>query len=221
MVNSKHAFWLALVFTVIVFVIGLIFGFFLESFRADKVQFSLVDSEVNILDDQLRNRVIDDFDIECDVAVQSTFDFADKIYQEALKLESYDAASQFSDYFLILHRRYDLLRTLLWLESVELRERCEGEFHTVVYLYDYQSEDIDIGSKQNFYSRLLLDLKNKYPDEIVLIPIAANTDLESVELVVKNYNIKSLPSIIIDELEIINGVITFEELENIVFQTNK
>jgi len=216
MANTKHAFWHALVFTIIVFGIGLILGFFLESYRADKVQFNLIDSEINILDDQLRTRIIEDFDIDCDVAVQSTFDFADKIYGEALKLESYDSASKVSDSFLILHKRYDLLRTLLWIESVELRESCGRDFHTVVYLYDYATEDIDIRSRQLFYSKLLLDLKNKYPDEVLLIPIAVNNGLESVDLVVESYGITEFPSIILDESEIINGIITFEEFEDII-----
>ena len=216
MLNTKHAFWQALVFTIIVFGIGLILGFFLESYRADKVQFNLVDSEINILDDQLRIRIIEDFNIDCDVAVQSTFDFADKIYQEAIKLESYDSASKISDSFLILHRRYDLLRTLLWIESVELRETCGRDFHTVVYLYDYATEDINIRSRQLFYSKLLLDLKNKYPDEILLIPIAVNTNLESVDLVVDKYGIEEFPSIILDESDVISGIITFDELEEII-----
>jgi hypothetical protein len=220
MVNTKHAFWQALVFTVIVFVIGLIFGFFLESYRADKVQYILLDSEISVLDDQLRNKIIGDFDIDCDIAVKSTFDFADKIYNEAIKLESYDSASQFSESFLVLHRRYDLLRALLWAESVELREECEEDFHIVVYLYDYDTEEINIKSKQSFYSKLLLDLKNEYEEEIILIPIAGNTDLESVNLLLDKYNITEFPVIIIDESKIIDGVVTFKELENIVFEGN-
>lgn len=216
MANSKHAFWQALIFTIIVFGIGLILGFFLESYRADKVQFNLLDSEINVLDDQLRNRVIGDFNVECNIAVQSTFDFADKIYGEALKLESYDSASKFSDSFLVLHRRYDLLRTLLWLESVELRERCGKEYHTVVYLYEYNNEDIDVRSKQLFYSRLLTDLKNKYPDKIILIPIAVDTGLESVSLITEYYQVNEFPSIIIDESSVINGIVTLEKLESVV-----
>lgn len=215
--NSKHAFWQALVFAIVVFGIGLILGFFLESYRADRVQFNLMDSEINILDDQIRNRIIGEFDIDCDVAVQSTFNFADKIYREAVKLESYDSASKISDSFLILHRRYDLLRTLLWVESVKLREECESDFHTVVYLYDYGTEDIDIRSKQLFYARLLLDLKNKYPQQVILIPIATDTNLESVDLLVGKYEISEFPSIVVDEREVVNEVITFEEFESIVF----
>ena len=218
MVNSKHAFWQALIFAIVIFGIGLILGFFLESYRADQVQYNLVNSEVSLLDEQVRERLINDLNFDCELAKQSTFDFADNIYDEALKLESYDSASKFnSDSFLVLHRRYDLLRTLLWSQSIELKETCEEDFHTVVYLYNYRPEDIDTNSKQIFFSRLLLDLKLKYPDEIILIPIAVNNDLASVDLIVQSYELVDFPTVIIDEEKIVQDIITLEELENIVF----
>jgi hypothetical protein len=217
--NSKHAFWQALVFSVAVFVLGLILGFFLESSRAEKVQYNLLDSEINILDNQVRDRIVGDFNVDCDLAVRSIFDFADKIYDEAVKLEAFDGAAKFSkDEFLILHRRYDLLRTLLWTESVALKDKCGGDFHTVIYLYDYANENIDVKSQQQFYSRLLLDLKNRNGEEIILIPIATDTNLASVDLLVENYDIAELPVIIIDEREVITGIIKLDELESIVFE---
>jgi hypothetical protein len=219
---SKHAFWQALIFSVLVFGAGLLLGFFLESSRADKIQYNLIDSEINVLDDEVRNRVIKDFDVRCNLAIESTFNFADKIYLEAAKMEQYDGAAKFSDSLDILHRRYDLLRTLLWTESIELKEKCSEmkDFHTVVYLYQYETDDVDIDSKQLYFSRLLFDLKLKYPDEIILIPIAADTNLESVNLITRNYGIFEYPTIIIDEEEIISEIVTLEEIENVVFQAN-
>lgn len=190
----------------------------MESYRAEKVQYILIDSEINILDDDLRNKIIGDFNVSCELALESTFDFADKIYSEAGKLEQYDNAAKFGDSLFILHKRYDLLRTLLWSESVELKKECGDDFHTVVYLYKYKLDDVDIDSRQLYYSRLLFDLKLAYPDQIILIPIAVNTDLGSVDLVVKNYGITKFPSIIIDEKEIVDEIITFEEMESIVFR---
>jgi hypothetical protein len=221
--NNKHAFWMALVFTVAVFGVGLIFGIFLEGSRVDKVQAILADSEINILDDELRNKVLEDFNISCVLAVDNAFNFADKIYFEASKLEQYDAASKFENSLLILHRRYDLLRTLLWSDTIGLKERCAEEsknVHTVVYLYQYDIEDIDIDSKQLFYSRLLFDLKLKYPREVLLIPIAVNTNLSSVDIIMDSYDFEEFPKVIIDEEKVIDEVITFEELEKIVFESN-
>ena len=221
--DSKHAFWQAFVFTIIVFGTGLILGFFLESYRADKVQYILIDSEINILDNQLRERITSDFNLSCSSAIDSVFDFADQIFFEADKLERYDSASKFSDNLFVLHKRYDLLRTLLWLEAIDLKANCgkEADFHTVVYLYLYKSEDVDIDSKQLFYSRLLFDMKQKYPDKVLLIPIAVNTGLSSVELIVENYNLGEFPYVIVDEEKIVNEILTFDELENIVFENSK
>jgi hypothetical protein len=215
---TKHAFWQALLFTIVVFGIGLILGFFLESSRSGKVQYSVLDSEINLLDEQVRDRVLADFDIDCKSAEESTFGFADKIFEEAKQLEQFDAATQFTrENFLILHRRYDLLRTMLWTEAIELKERCGNNFVTVVYLYSYASEDVDQRSKQTAYSRMLTDLKEKYASDVLLIPIAANMDLESVELIRRNYDIKQTPAIIVNEEKVLSGLITFDELEKEVF----
>lgn len=69
-------------------------------------------------------------------------------------------------------------------------------------------------------SRLLADLKNKHGSGILLIPIAANLNLESVNLVLEKYEIKEIPAIIVDERKVVKDSVTFEELESIVFENN-
>jgi hypothetical protein len=216
--SSKHAFWQALVFTIIVFIIGLILGFFLESNRAEKVEIALINSEINLLDEQIRNRGIEQFNIECELAKESTIAFADSIYKEALKLEKYDATSKFSDTLRTLHKRYDLLRMLLWIEGIKLKENCAEEIHTAVYFFQYASEEVEIEAKQSALSRLLLDLKNKHGSQILLIPIAGNLELKSIDLVLKKYGSFAPPVIIIDEEKVITKPITFDQLESIIFE---
>jgi len=221
MVSNKHPFWLALVFTISLFFIGISLGFFLEGTREDVVERNVLNSEINLLDEQLRSRVVEDFDLDCDSAVQSTFDFADKVFSEARLLEEYDLASSFGNSLKVLHKRYDLLRTMLWIESIRLKEECNRNFHTVVYFYDYATEDIGLKSKQGALSKVLEDLKEKYGEEVLLIPIAGNLGLESVDLVLSKYNITELPAIIIDENVVIRGLIVIDKLEKIVFEGNK
>jgi hypothetical protein len=169
------------------------------------------------MDDQVRNRVVTDFNVNCDLATESVFQFADEVYEDALQLERYDAASQFGETFFILHRRYDLLRSLLWTESLELKRKCGNEVHTIVYFYEFQTEDLDKSSKQLFYSRLLLDVKLAYPNKVLLIPIAVDTDLSTVDLLTMNFGITEFPSILIDEREIVDEVVTFDDFIGIVF----
>ncbi|MDP3881399.1 MAG: hypothetical protein Q8Q31_00790 [Nanoarchaeota archaeon] len=220
MVNNKHAFWQALIFTIIIFSIGLIFGYFIESSRSDKAELALLKSEVNFLDEQLRGRIIESSNLSCDIAQKSTFTFADRIYQEALKLEKYDAASKFDRETLnVLHQRYDILRMMLWFEGKKVQERCNG-FHTVVYFFQYDPQDVEIRAKQAFFSRLLMDIKNRKGDEILLIPIAANLDLASIQLANANNNISQIPAILIDSERVVDEVVTLEEMERIIFQDN-
>ncbi len=215
---SKHAFWQAFIFAVIVFSLGIMFGFFLELRQSEGIYSNLVDSELNILDEQLRQRIISDYNVSCEISKASLFNFADKIYEDALALEESDGTGRLSD-LTILHKRYDLLRTLLLFEAEKLKQRCNGDFHIVVYFYEYNSEDIDVVSRQNYFSRQLFDLKSEYPDEIILIPIAVDTGVASVDLILKSKNISEYPLIIVDDYVFIDEFSTLVQLEDLAFKT--
>lgn len=221
MVSGKHAFWQALFFAGIIFCAGLLLGFYLETTRADRFTEVIAHSELSLLDQQLRTRVFSETPFSCESGIKSTFEFADRIYEEASALEDEDAASKFTGTLYELHKRYDLLRTLLWLDAITLRERCGGSFHTFVYFYEYAPEDVDTRALQSFYSRLLLDVKYTHPNEVLLIPLATNMNLSSVDMMLESYNIKSVPAILIDENTLISNFTTFENLEGIVFDRNK
>ncbi len=221
MVNSKHAFWLALVFTIIVFIIGIALGFFLEQGRSSQLSSDVMKSEISLLDEQLRNKEVTMGSISCSVAVNDTFNFADRIYAEASALEQYDSASKFTSDLKEVHKRYDLLRLMLWDEAVQIRQNCNQSFHIVTYFFNYDSTDTNIKAEQYTLSNLLLDTKGKNPGKILLIPIAANLGLESVNLTLDRYNVTSEPAIVIDESKIIYGVPTSNELQNSIFNSNK
>ena len=220
MVVSKHVFWQAFIFTVVIFIIGLIAGFFLEVSRSNNIEAAVARSETSLLDEQLRNRAIGTLNLSCDDAINSTFSFADAVYYEARQLEQYESSSTFTDSLTALHKRYDLLRTMLWFEGVDLRTKCKGSFHTIVYLYDYDTDDVSIRAKQLFFSRILSDLKNNNPDSVLLIPIARNLGLESVRLASDKFEVKSSPVIIVDEKIKIYEIDSFDEFEKLVLQSN-
>lgn len=217
----RESFFVAFVLTVIIFAIGLLLGFYLESSRQSGLETALSNSEVNLLDEQLRGQISSGFDINCDLAIKSTFTFADRIYQEAVTLEEYDTASKFENQLKILHKRYDLLRTVLWLQSIELKKKCPGEFHTVVYLYEYNTDNVETKALQVAISKQLQDLKSKYPGDVLLIPIAGNMGVDSVSLIRENKGISTLPTILVDENVRIDKLLDMKEIENVVFNYNK
>ena len=219
--GSRNVFWQALVFTIIVFGLGLLLGYYFEISRASSLELNLLSSEMSLFDEQLRSKIVGESNLSCEVAVGSTFAFADKIYDEALRLEKYDSSSKFNrDVLLVLHRRYDLLRTMLWDESISLKKRCPG-FHTVVYFFNYSPEDVELKGRQVFLSRLLTDVKNEHPSDVLLIPIASNLDLISVEIAMESYGVKNSPAILIDEKKVVDYIVTLKEMEDFIFSQSK
>ena len=123
MSNNKHAFWQALVLTAIVFAGGILSGIYFENSRVDRVQDFYFDSETEIFDFELTGRMIQDFDLSCGLIKEKSILFADKIYNEARKLEKYDDANEITDEIVSYHKRYDLLRVTLWKNIIENQEK--------------------------------------------------------------------------------------------------
>jgi hypothetical protein len=220
MVNNKSAFWKALIATLIVFAIGFSVGYYMENTRIGNVEVAILNSEINLMDEQIKSNALQELNLNCTASKESTFTFADRIYTEALKLEEYDSSNKLKKTLTTFHRRYDLLRALLWTESTKIRKKCPDQFHTILYLYEYNSQSINTKAEQLALGRLLLDFKYNYPNQILLIPMASNLNVETINVIMKNYNITESPAIIIDETKVIKQIPTFKELENIVFNSN-
>ena len=219
MVNSKNAFWQAFLVTIFVFVAGLVLGFYIELSNVSKSDLLIRSAEVDLLDQQIKvSGLTNDFNFNCEIAKENLFMFADEIYLDASQFEEEDSRSKLTvNQRRVLHKRYDLMRVNLWMESIKIKNKCNESFHTVVYLFDYASSDVDVKSQQRIYSLILMDLKYKYPEEIFLLPIAANLELGSVDMIKQSYDISSSPSIIVDESIVINSLVTLEELEQEIF----
>lgn len=221
MVNSKHAFWMALVFAIVVFTVGMIFGYFIEQNRISSVDLKLTESEIYLLDEQIRNdRFLANQD-SCKEMRESTFDFADRIYQEALSLERYDSSSKFGRELKIVHKKYDLMRVMLFNEGLYIQSKCNETLHTVVYFFNYDGQDVNNRALQTAYSRVLIDFKDSNSDQVLLIPIAANLDLSSVDLLLSQYKVTQVPSVLIDGKYVISDLDELNDIEKIVFNSNK
>lgn len=209
--SQKHAFWQALVITIIIFSLGVIFGFVLENWRNSRVEFIYKQSEVDLLDVKLQSDIYSQGEFNCNSAVEENIKFADKIYEEAKQMERYQKASVLTEDLKIWHNKYDILRATVLLNSIRIKQKCNSSYYDVIYLYKYNNPDFDILAKESVFSRLLGELKEKKGSSILLLPIAADSNLSSVNLILDKYNVsqKELPIILI------NGEIKISEIENI------
>ena len=200
--SQKNVFWEALFVTILIFGIGVFLGVVLENWRSEKISEMYLISDLNLLDVKVQTQILDLEDLNCKEAIVKDIEFGDKVYEDAKILDRYESANRLTNYIIQEHKKYDLLRTLFWINSIKIKEKCGKDFHTVVYLYDYGSEDLEQKNKQAVFSKYLEELKDEFGNEIILIPIARNMDLISIELLTKNYGVNGT-SVIVDESLII------------------
>ena len=200
MVKSQKWFFLyALVITLIIFNFGIFMGYMLEQSRINKINMWYLEAELELLDQRIQKDAFEIIDLNCTAMIEENINFADKIFEEALIIQKYEDANKISSEIIFQHKRYDLLRTLFWINSMRIKEKCNSDYHNVVYFYKYNTPSIEQKSKQRFFSNLLFEIKQKKGDKVMLIPIAADNDLPSVNLLKDKYGINELPVILIDE----------------------
>lgn len=211
--SQKYVFLQALILTIIVFNVGIFFGYQLESSRVDRINDWYLQSDIELLDQKIQRDALNFLDFDCGLLVQENIDFADRIYEEAQKIGDFEKANRINKEIISQHKRYDLLRTLFWINSIEIKKKCESDYHNVVYFYDYNEPSINQKSEQEFFSNLLFELKQEKGSGLMLIPIAGDNDLPSVNLLMKEYGIVELPSILIDEEIVLTNVESRGDIE--------
>lgn len=216
--SQKNAFWTALILTIFVFAGGILLGFMLENSRTSKIEMLYLSSELELADMRIQQDILSFPGFNCTEAIAENTAFADNVYEQAKTLEKYDDASEISDAVKIQHKKYDLLRTLFWVNSINLKQKCSAQYHNIVYLYDYNEPRLDINAKQNVLSNFLEELKLKKGNSVMLIPIAGDNGISSLSMLMSMYNVSEseLPVILIDEKIKISEIENLEEIEKYI-----
>lgn len=211
--SRKHVFWEALFLTVVVFFFGMLLGVAFENSQLQSVNEYYAKSEISLIDILAMNSITDIRSIDCEFLIESNLNFADRIYEEAVILEDYENAKKLTENIELAHKKYDLLRVFLWTDSMKILEKCGRSFSSVVYLYDAEPQDLEKKATQGVWSKILYDLKQIKKDDIVLIPIGVDGELESINLMVKRFEIEELPVVVINNKHVVTELSSVEELE--------
>ncbi len=217
-IKSKYGIFIEVfILAFFILIIGFFLGFYVESVRVSKVIDDSRTFEIEALDLKLQNYYFQIMNsASCNEAIKQNFIFADELYESGLVLDRYEQANQISDEILREKKKYVLLKTELWLNSIVLKEKCGGEnktFHTVTYLYSDNKNNLAKKGEQTVVSNILGQIKEEKGNSVVLLPIAGDLGLKSVDLQRRVYNITYLPSVIIDEKYVFSGFHTKEELD--------
>lgn len=215
--NSKNAFWQALIVTVAIFLIGIFIGIVIEENRASKANDAFISSELSLMDSlALSNLIqISEGGLSCELIIETNINFANKIYEEAVLFEKYGNSEKLTDNIKIVLKRYDLLRTLLWINTLSISEDCleKTSTSTIVYLFQRDPKSLEKKSLNNVWQKLLFDLKQKKGNSIILIPIGHNEDIDSLKSLTEKFKIQEYPALIINNKDVIQEVVPVKEIE--------
>jgi len=211
--NQKRIFLYALIVTLIVFNLGIFFGYMLEISRTNNINTLYVDAEMELLDQMTQKDALGILNLDCSILVSENINFGDRIFNEALQIQKYEDANRITGEIVLQHKRFDLLRAIFWINSIKIKQQCKSNYHDIVYFYKYNNPPLEQESKQKFFSNLLVQVKQDKADKVMLIPMAADNNISSIDLFVKKYNITQLPTILIDENIKITDVKTIDDIE--------
>lgn len=194
--SKKHVFWEALLVTIVIFLAGLFMGMLVETGNSNKMYDLYLQSEISLGDATATSRLIETRDLDCETIRESNIKIANRIYEEAKLLELYENSGKLTESMKLLHKKYDLLRGLLWTSNQKSLERCNN-YNLIVYLYEYEAEETSKKVTQRVWSKILQTLRTQSYN-FLLLPIAGNQNLTTIDYLMEEYNVEQLPAIVIN-----------------------
>ena len=216
MANKMSIYSKTFIITTIIFLLGVGLGMALDIYRVNNIRTSLITTDIDGRDAILLSQYFLNLNESyCDIAFEQNLEYNDKIYKEGIKIESVEYANRFNKEFLEQEKRkYALYQFQFWINSESLREKCGFDYHNLVYLYE-QNTTRTQSTEQKIQSQVLWDMKQKCGGKMMLIPISADLELISVNLIKKQYNITKFPALIVDN-KAYQGLVSTEELNKLI-----
>jgi hypothetical protein len=108
------------------------------------------------------------------------------------RLVAYQNSREFGSKFQDLKEQYSLVQVRAWLQAVKAKKDCGLDIATVVYFFDIACN----GCEQQGYT---LDYyKQQLGSRLMVFSLDRETTLPVVQLIEKDYNVSSSPTLIVD-----------------------
>lgn len=213
---QRSTFIYAALLTTVVFSIGILVGIWLDNLRLEEIEKRLTEIDVDWNDARIQSLYYQSFmnSTECDSAISANLEFADRIYQEGLKIERYEKVNKFTPSLILEKKRYALLQLQFWINSINLKNSCNANYSTLVYFYSHFDKTLEV--KQKLQSAVLSNIKEKCGPNLMLIPLPLDLDIMTINLIKSQYNIKTAPSILINEKILLEGLKSQDEIEEFI-----
>ncbi len=182
-----------------IFFLGFLLGFVIDMKRAEYIQ---KEGRINSMDFnslQLQYAFIDQLSQEknCD-AVSKLFDSSiDQLEAARIKLEGYDVNAKINkDEFQLLKRDYIQAQIRYWLLSKKRSEICQDDTVNLLYFFSDPKECPECDNQAFVLTYLKMKFKNKLLNFVFDSKI---NDEPMVELLMKSYDVKTFPTVIVND----------------------
>ncbi len=219
--KRKKLFIIASITTIVLYFMGILTGYFVQvkvlsrtQEELGKVQEEFYDYKQNIENIQLEQLYLTTHqgELSCKILVSTIDEMHNNLayFWSKLpsKLEVYEKYSEVQPEYVKLKRDYTLLSIRTWLLSLDVREECGEEIIPALYFY---SRDCDSCINQSY---VLDGIKKGNPNFSAFI-VDFNMDEPIVKIIKNVYNVKEVPSFIINE-RLYSGYQNLEEMEKII-----
>lgn len=208
---SKDKYIFAGLITLAIFLLGLFLGLIIEEKRVQYIQKEARLRSLDFNSLQLQYAYIDQLSQEnnCN-AVSKTFDTnLDQLEEARIKLENFDANAKINKKeFEILKREYIQAQLRYWLLSKKRKELCNDDTVSLLYFFSDAKTCPECDNQAFVLTYLKLRFKNKLLNFIFDSKVR---DEPMIELLRKAYNIRTYPTIIIEN-KIFEGFTSKEKL---------
>jgi hypothetical protein len=222
--KRKKLVLIASITTIILYFLGVFTGYFVQvnilsrtQEELKRVQEEFYDYKQNLENIQLEQLYLTTHqgELSCKILVSTIDEMHDNLeyFWSKLpsKLEVYEKYSEVQPEYVKLKRDYTLLSIRTWLLSLDVKEECGEEIIPALYFY---SRDCDSCIEQSY---VLDNLKKENPNFSAFI-VDFNLDEPIVKIIKDVYNVKEVPSFIINE-KLYSGYQDLNQMKKIISES--
>src|SRR3989344_1226738 len=216
---STSKYFVAGIITVLVFSLGLTMGLILEDHRYNLIELVNAEQETRYLSLQLQYLYLTSFSNynNCPILETALKEATTQLDESLRGVIEYEDENEVNDKRKILvQRRYIVDNLRYWLLAKESKEKCSLDIVPIIYFHN-----ADCPSCPN-QGTILTYYKKIFGEQLLVFPI--NIDLRNeepmVELVMNQFSIDSLPTLIVDNKKYV-GVVRQEQLKEIICSSLK
>ncbi len=194
---TKRLYLVAGIITLVIFLLGIILGIFIEGERVVYIEDKNREQKINFDSLQLQYLYLSTLGEKEDCLAFSAIlkNYIEDTEKVRFRLEGYlKKSSVHTEEFELLKRSYVISQLNYWILSRKTKDLCDTDFVTVLYFYSNDCRDCE---NQGY---ILEYLKKVFSDKLLIFSLDAGFGEEPIISVLTNrYNITETPTIILND----------------------